>query len=120
MTLYEMTNDPNQLFYIQYDGKKLQMSLRFIPTLDNWVVGIPGVVEGVAVVPNMMLLKQYGYDGIVFFSRDEHIGRDMSDTILGYLNEDEREQLKILEIAQAVRESLGEGNKIRKLGRPTP
>ena len=91
MTLYDLTNEPNQTFKIMYEGEPLTVSMRYIPTIKGWLAGIDGVIEGVQVQPGAMIFSQYGYDGITFLSPDPYMPRDLTKCVIAYLEPEERE-----------------------------
>ena len=116
MTLYELTPEPNQRFFIEYEGERLEMRRRYLPAIRSWIADIVGVVEGIRLTPNVPIFTAYGYPGIVFFDRWPEIGRDVSETVIAYLEPEERVMSYIVDLSRLYRNSLGETESLRNVG----
>jgi hypothetical protein len=103
MTVYELGNEPNQTFRILYDGEPITVSMRWVVTCGFWMMGVPGVVEGVRVVPGALPLLTYGYPRLTFFAPKNELSRDLTDCAIVYLEEAEADALvaaRLLELYQ--------------------
>jgi len=88
MTYYNLSDDPNQRFIIDYNGKAITVSLRYSPTIEAWLAGIDGVCSSIRVVVNVPIFQQFGFNRLFFIQQDNgEITRSLENTMLLYVDE---------------------------------